>query len=128
MKQSKPKRVRKSNITELTLDQGLAMTAANYHKMNLNLQQLTAVNLEQEARQTKIVEYKKKITVNIAREDFPDIHAYIDVWYVHMLFPSLCLSFSFVFICHELANFWIFLFNLVHLFLSSSVTAAVLKF
>ncbi len=87
------KRVRKSNITELSLDEGLAMTAANYHKMTLGARQLEKINLEQEARQTKIVEVKKRITVNIAREDFPDIQADIDVWcVVHFILSEFIFS------------------------------------
>ncbi len=67
-----------SNITELTLEQSLALMAKNYAPKTpliFNSAALQDCNLMQEKRQVKIVESKSRINVNIAREDFPDIYA-----------------------------------------------------
>lgn len=42
---------------------------------------LDVVNLEQEGRQLKLVEYKSFVRVNVAREDFPSIQSDFDIYF-----------------------------------------------
>ncbi len=91
-----------NNITELTLEQSLALCAKAYSNTNnnnsnnssinsssgsgggkliFNAASLQECNLLQEKRQIKIVEAKSRVTIDIAREDFPDVHSLFIVDY-----------------------------------------------